>query len=219
LRQISSVSNISFSFGEDWQLSGTTMIRRNFQRLLTKASSQIYNNSNLILKGELLMKAKRCFAAVMMCAILCFAAGCTNAEFKDYDNMTVLGNENRNIGSYQQLIFSASESSDTLLSVKKLHLSGIEKIMRAAASEDVKASLKCTYESLEGSFKLVYSSDGKATILFDSDKNKSGDIVTVTFPKGSGLIRLVGKPATVEKLTVTWEDIDRSKLHLTGCGD
>jgi hypothetical protein len=165
------------------------------------------------------MKVKRCFVVAMMCLILCFTAGCTNAEFKDYDNMAVLGNENQTFGSYQQQIFHANSSSDTLFSVNKLNLSGIEKIMRATVSEDVKASLKCTFESLQGSFKLVYSSNGNATILFDSDKNQSGDIVTVTFPKGSGLIRLVGKPVTVEKMTVTWEDIDRSKLHLTSCED
>lgn len=163
------------------------------------------------------MKIKRFFAAaIVMCLMVCFASGCGNlSEFKDYDNTAVLANEHSTFASYRQLLYVVNGNSDTLLTAKNLNLSGIEKVVHFTATEAVKTSLKCTYESLKGSFKLIYASDGKATTMIDSDRQKSGDVVTVTFPQGSGTIRLVGKPVSVENLTVTWENIDRSKLHMS----
>lgn len=165
------------------------------------------------------MKAKHFFAAAgMMCLLVCFATGCNNLnlpQFKDYDNTAVLADEHSTFSTYQQLIYIVNENSNTLLTAKNLNLSGIEKVVHVTASQDVKASLKCTFGSLKGSFKLIYASDAKATTIFDSDRQKSNDIVTASFPKGNGTIRLVGKPVRLENLAVTWENIDRSRLHLS----
>ena len=165
------------------------------------------------------MKKKGWLAAVgMACLTVFFAVACGEQQlpnFADYDNTAVLGASSVPSSTrYQQRMYSVNGNKSQFLTVQGLSLSGMENVLQLTASEDVTASLKCTYQSLKGSFKLVYASDGKATTIFDSDRCKSGSVASVSFPKGVGNIRLVGKPAYVQNLTVTWVNIDRTKLHM-----
>ena len=173
------------------------------------------------------MKKKGWLAAVgMACLTVFFAAACGThqlpyncgqapRDFSDYDNTAVLGASSIPASTnYQQQMFSVNGNNSQFLTVQGLSLSGMENILQLTASEDVTASLKCTYQSLKGSFKLIYASDGKATTIFDSDRCKSGSVAPASFPKGVGIIRLVGKPAYVQNMAVTWVNIDRTKLHM-----
>lgn len=135
--------------------------------------------------------------------------------FNDYDNNAVLGAASvPSFTKYQEQNFvGGSLKNNRLFTADGLKLSGVEDVVRVEASESTTAKLKFDYQSLKGSFKLILVSDGgKVVSLFDSDRQKSGDTITVPFSKGTDTIRLVGKPAQLQSLSATWVEIDRSGL-------
>lgn len=135
--------------------------------------------------------------------------------FRDYDNNAVLGAASVSPSTkYQEQNFVGGALKDEqLFTVDGLKLSGMEDVLQVTASANTTAKLKCTYQSLKGSFKLILVSDGgKVVSLFDSDRQKNGDTVAVPFSKGTDTIRLVGKPTQLQSLSAAWVELDRSGL-------
>ena len=135
--------------------------------------------------------------------------------FRDYDNDAILGAASVPPSTkYQEQNFVGGALKDErLFTADGLKLSGMEDVLRVTASANTTAKLKCTYQSLKGSFKLILVSDGgKVDSLFDSDRQKNGDVVAVSFLKGTDTIRLVGKPAQLQNLSAAWVELDRSGL-------
>ena len=135
-------------------------------------------------------------------------------QFSGYDNNAVLGAPTLPKTYYNEKSFVVgAKGSSSLLTAQSIKLSGIEDILDTNLKSGMDASLKCTYSSLHGSFKLVLVSNDKNVVtLFDSDKQKSGETVKVPFSIGHNLIRLAGKPTQLENLSLTWVSTDNSKL-------
>ena len=133
--------------------------------------------------------------------------------FSGYGDNAVLGEQNPPEPTFHEKNYVSNPNSDSLLTVGSLQLSGIEDMADLNAKGSTTGKLECSFQSIKGAFKLILvSGGGKVTPLFDSEKQKSGSVVSVPFSKGTNSIRLVGKPVQLAGFSAKWTDIDHSEL-------
>lgn len=161
-------------------------------------------------KAVILLSA---FGAVVLVILLSILVT-RDFPFADYSNDAVLGESKTPRPSYNEEGYNSGAIDDnTLLTIDRMKLKGIENVLSVNVQDETTARLKCRYRSISGAFKLIMvSQTGKVTTLFDSAKQKSGSVVSVSFPKGADIIRLVGKPVQLTGFSATWAQIDRSNL-------
>ncbi len=133
--------------------------------------------------------------------------------FSGYGDNAVLGELNPPEPAVQEKNYVSNPNGESLLSVGSLQLSGIENVADLNAKSDTTGKLECSFQSVQGAFKLILvSGSGKVTPIFDSEKQKSGSVVSVPFSKGTNAVRLVGKPVMLTGFSAKWAEIDRSEL-------
>lgn len=133
--------------------------------------------------------------------------------FSGYGDNAVLGALQPPEPTFHEKNYISSTDGDNLLTVGSLQLSGIENVADINAKSDTTGRLECDFLSVRGSFKLILvSGSGKVTPIFDSEKQKSGSVVSVPFSKGMNAVRLVGKPVELTGFSAKWTEIDHSEL-------
>ena len=135
------------------------------------------------------------------------------STFSGYEDNAVLGESQPPEPKYQEKNYVSNTNGDNLLTAGSLQLSGIEDVTDINAKSETTGKLECTFRSVQGAFKLIVVSDsGKVTPIFDSEKQKSGSVVSVPFSKGKNTLRLVGKPVALTDFSAKWTEIDHSEL-------
>lgn len=133
--------------------------------------------------------------------------------FSGYSDNSVLGEQQPPEPTFHEKNYVSNQNGDNLLTVSSLQLSGIENVADINAKSNITGKLECSFQSVQGAFKLILvSGSGKVTPIFDSEKQKSGSVVSVPFSKGINAVRLVGKPVELTGFSAKWTDIDRSEL-------
>ena len=87
---------------------------------------------------------------------------------------------------------------------------GSESILIAYAQEPVEVELRSSWDLVSGDFKLVYvSPEGSVETLADQGEEA---VVTVQLEPGRNVIRMAGREAILEKLSISVEGLDADKI-------
>ena len=87
---------------------------------------------------------------------------------------------------------------------------GSESILIAYAQEPVEVELRSSWDLVSGNFKLVYvSPEGRVETLADQGEEAA---VTVQLEPGRNVIRMAGREAILEKLSISVEGLDADKI-------
>ena len=87
---------------------------------------------------------------------------------------------------------------------------GSESILIAYAQEPVEVELRSSWDLVSGDFKLVYvSPEGRVETLTDQGEEAA---VTVQLEPGRNVIRMAGREAILEKLSISVEGLDADKI-------
>ena len=87
---------------------------------------------------------------------------------------------------------------------------GSESILIAYAQEPVEVELRSSWDLVSGDFKLVYvSPEGSVETLADQGEEAA---VTVQLEPGRNVIRMAGREAILEKLSISVEGLDADKI-------
>lgn len=87
---------------------------------------------------------------------------------------------------------------------------GSESILIAYAQEPVEVELRSSWDLVSGDFKLVYvSPEGRVETLADQGEEAA---VTVQLEPGRNVIRMAGREAILEKLSISVEGLDADKI-------
>lgn len=87
---------------------------------------------------------------------------------------------------------------------------GSESILIAYAQEPVEVELRSSWDLVSGDFKLVYvSPEGRVETLADQGEEEA---VTVQLEPGRNVIRIAGREAILEKLSISVEGLDADKI-------
>ena len=87
---------------------------------------------------------------------------------------------------------------------------GSESILIAYAQEPVEVELRSSWDLVSGDFKLVYvSPEGRVETLTDQGEEAA---VTVQLEPGRNVIRIAGREAILEKLSISVEGLDADKI-------
>ena len=87
---------------------------------------------------------------------------------------------------------------------------GSESILIAYAQEPVEVELRSSWDLVSGDFKLAYvSPEGRVETLTDQGEEAA---VTVQLEPGRNVIRMAGREAILEKLSISVEGLDADKI-------
>ena len=87
---------------------------------------------------------------------------------------------------------------------------GSESILIAYAQEPVEVELRSSWDLVSGDFKLAYvSPEGRVETLADQGEEAA---VTVQLEPGRNVIRMAGREAILEKLSISVEGLDADKI-------
>ena len=87
---------------------------------------------------------------------------------------------------------------------------GSESILIAYAQDPVEVELRSSWDLVSGDFKLVYvSPEGRVETLADQGEEAA---VTVQLEPGRNVIRMAGREAILEKLSISVEGLDADKI-------
>ena len=87
---------------------------------------------------------------------------------------------------------------------------GSESILIAYAQEPVEVELRSSWDLVSGDFKLAYvSPEGSVETLADQGEEEA---VTVQLEPGRNVIRMAGREAILEKLSISVEGLDADKI-------